>query len=72
MIHHRALLEIAAYGRIGQQRENIVPFAIAIGDSIVTLAVVELVMILVVCRGPGKCRKAIEQGDPIVGEMVKE
>ena len=72
VIHHRALLEIAADGRIAQQGEDIVPFAIAVGDGIVALAIVELVMIFVMRRRPGKCGKTVEQGDPIVGEMIQD
>jgi hypothetical protein len=72
MVHYGALLKIAADGRIGQQGKDIIGFAEAVGDGEVAFPIVKLMVILVVRGGPGEGREAVEQRDPVVGEMVEE
>ena len=70
--HNRALLKVAADGRIAEQRENIIAFAKAVGNSIVARTVIELVMILVMRRRPGKSREAVKERYPIIRDMVQQ
>jgi hypothetical protein len=72
MVHHRTLLEIAADGRIAQEGEDIVPFAITIGNGVISFAVIEFVMILVMGGRPCESGKTVEQGDPVVSKMIEK
>ena len=48
-----------------------ISFAQAVGDGVVARAVVELVMIFIVSWRPCKSRKAVEEGNPIIGDVVQ-
>jgi len=72
VVHHRALLKITADGRIGQQGKDIIGFTEAVGDGEVAFPIVKLMVIFVVRGGPGEGREAVEQRDPVVGDMVEE
>ena len=72
MVHHGALLKIAADGGIGQQGKDIIGFAEAVSDCEVAFPVVELMVIFVVRGGPGEGREAVEQRDPVVSDVVEE
>ena len=72
VVHDRALLEIAADGRIGKEGQNIIGFAEAIGDGEISFAVIELMMIFIVSRRPGNGGESVEQGNPVVRYMVEE
>ena len=72
MKNQRVLLVVAADGRIGKQGERIVAFAEPMGNRIIPGAVVEFVMVFVVGGRPGKGRKTVKQGDPIIRDVVKD
>jgi hypothetical protein len=72
MVHDRALLEIAADGGVGEEGEDIVGFAEPVGNGEVSFPVVELMVVLIVRRGPGKGRESVEQGDPVVRDMIEK
>lgn len=72
MVHDRALLEIAADGGVGEEGKDIVGFAEPVGNGKVSFPVVELMVVLIVCGGPGKSRETVEQGDPIVRDVIEK
>jgi hypothetical protein len=71
MIHHGALLKIAADGRVAHERENIVPLAVTIGNGIIAVPVIEFMMVLIMRRSPGECREPIEQCYPYIRDVVQ-
>jgi hypothetical protein len=72
MVHDRALLEIAADGRVGKEGKDVVGFAETVGNGEVSFPVVKLMVILIMGGGPGKSGKSIEQGNPIIRDMIEE
>jgi hypothetical protein len=72
VVHDRTLLEIAADGRVGKEGQDVIGFAEAIGNGEISFAVIELVMIFIVCRRPGKGGESVEKGNPVIGYMVEE
>jgi len=72
MIHDRALLEIAADGRVGKEGQEVVRFAESIGDGEVAGAVIEFMMVFIVGRGPGESGEPVEEGNPVVRDVIEE
>jgi hypothetical protein len=68
----RPLLVVAADRGIGDQRQEVVLLAEAVGDGVVSGTVVELVMIAVVRRDPGKRRKSVKKRNPVVGQDIQK
>jgi hypothetical protein len=71
VVHYRALLEIAADGRVGKEGQDIIGFTEAIGDRIIAVLVIEFVMVLIVGGCPGEGGETVEKGYPVVGDMVQ-
>jgi hypothetical protein len=72
MVHDRALLEIAADGRVGEEGQDIVCFAEAIGNGKISLPVIEFMMVFIMGRCPGKGGESVKQGNPVVRYVVEE
>jgi len=72
VVHDRALLKIAADGRIGKKRQDIIGFAETVSDGKVSFPVVEFVMIFIVGGSPGESGESIEKSYPVVRDMVQQ
>ena len=72
MIHDRALLKIAADGRIGQQGKDVVSFAEPVRYGEVTFAIVKLMMVLVMRGCPGKCGESVKKGNPVIRDVIQK